>query len=404
MCPDLQSSWRGTYDNICAVSMIVDSQRESLRLDISEIASKRQHCNSSHVSSQVADRWQAPLALTALSSVLFKLKPDLFPTAAVYSLLQTSDAFTDIKAHASSCLLSVYGDAVAVATSHALVTSFLLLPHAAVLELLSSEALVTDAEATVLLLLSEWCYAESNGACSEEDVRSLNECIRYSRLSPPYLTELCESLATPCLSKMERMELLHFRMLPPCAQSSCLHMNALSNPSGWYAPYRRSRGGPALHVLIMTLAVEAVEVYKLLKAIKEIPQGDKAHIVRPLSTARAYSHGFLWTLELASRANGAGVWCGIKAVGVESLLDVSDQVWFDHCVVCSQCLRIVGQADVPLILNETRPSSPVNSKGLGQIVNIREGAPEAPLDMQWWQPYVVDGVITFESTITHIGA
>ncbi|MEW5305839.1 MAG: hypothetical protein WDW36_008354 [Sanguina aurantia] len=352
---------------------------------------------------KVADRWQAPLALTALSSVLCKLQPDLFPTAAVYSLLQTSDAFADIRAHACACLLSTYGDAVAVATGHALLASFLQLPHAAVLELLGSGALVTDAEATVLLLLSEWCYAEANGACSEEDVRSLNGRIRYSRLSPPFLTELCESLATPCLSKLEWMELLHFRLLPPCAQASCVAMQAMSGPGGWYAPHRASRGGPAPPVLVMTLAVAAVEVYKLLRAIKEIPQGGAAHIVRSLSTPRAYSHGFLWTLELAAAANGVGVWCGIKAVGVESLLDVSDQVWFDHCVVCSHQLRIVGGADTPLVLQETRHSSPVNSKGLGQIINMREGAPEAALDMQWWQPHVVDGVITFESTLTHIG-
>ncbi|MEW5305846.1 MAG: hypothetical protein WDW36_008361 [Sanguina aurantia] len=108
---------------------------------------------------EVADRWQAPLALTALSSVLCKLQPDLFPTAAAYSLpetLQTAPAFAQVKARALASLLAVFGDAVAVATSHTLVRDFVNLPAAAVHTLLRNDALVTDAEATVLLLLSEW--------------------------------------------------------------------------------------------------------------------------------------------------------------------------------------------------------------------------------------------------------
>lgn len=45
---------------------------------------------------QVADRWQAPLALSAISSGLCQLLPDIFPTTAVYALstvLLSSPAF-----------------------------------------------------------------------------------------------------------------------------------------------------------------------------------------------------------------------------------------------------------------------------------------------------------------------
>ncbi|MEW5305838.1 MAG: hypothetical protein WDW36_008353 [Sanguina aurantia] len=159
---------------------------------------------------KVADRWQAPQALASFSTVLCKLQPDDFPIAETFSLpagLQVSPGFAAVKACARDSLMSLFGSAAAVATKPALLLRFLCLPLLAVFELLGSDALCTDAEATVLLLLSEWIVSENGMACCEEELQQLNGCIRYGRLSAPYLTELCSSLHTPPLTHPQQMEL-----------------------------------------------------------------------------------------------------------------------------------------------------------------------------------------------------
>ncbi|MEW5308184.1 MAG: hypothetical protein WDW38_000161 [Sanguina aurantia] len=192
---------------------------------------------------QVADCWQAPQAVAALSSVLCKLQPDLIPAAAVFALplgLQSSPSFAALKTLAATSLLLTFGSATAIATDAPLLDRFLSLPHTAVLELLQSDKLETDAEATVLLLLSDWCCGTKGAACSEEELQQLNAFIRYSRLSTPYLTELCQHLHTPLLTVEQRMELLHMRALPEAARERSVVLRFTKNPDTWYQPCRPS--------------------------------------------------------------------------------------------------------------------------------------------------------------------
>lgn len=95
--------------------------------------------------------------MKALSTVLCKLEPGLVPFVAGYEILiglQSSNFFAAIKVQTDSCLLSVLGNAAAIATSLLLLENFISLPQAALLTLLPSNQLVT--EATLLLLLNEW--------------------------------------------------------------------------------------------------------------------------------------------------------------------------------------------------------------------------------------------------------
>ncbi|MEW5305840.1 MAG: hypothetical protein WDW36_008355 [Sanguina aurantia] len=245
---------------------------------------------------KVADRWQAPQALAALSSVLCKLQLGDFPTAAVYALplgLQTSPAFAAVKAQAAVCLDHVFGDAAATAATPTLVAAFLLLPQAAVRALLQSETLSTDAEATVLLLLSEWCQGEFGQACTTEELQQLNVSIRYSHLSISYLTELCESLHSPALTSKQRMELLYFRAIPGPAQEKCAELGSLCNPDGWYLPARPKPAKNDGSTLTLTLELSEVEICKLAKSIQLGKDGG------PRAASVQHAHSISRTLAAA---------------------------------------------------------------------------------------------------------
>lgn len=112
-----------------------------------------------------------------------------------------------MRAQASASLLTVFGDALEIATNPTLLMRFISLPQAAVLTILQSSSLVSDAEATVLLLLSEYLSSANGKACNETEQQQLNASIRYSCLSAPYLAELCDALHTPPLTMQQRSEL-----------------------------------------------------------------------------------------------------------------------------------------------------------------------------------------------------
>ncbi|MEW5308183.1 MAG: hypothetical protein WDW38_000160 [Sanguina aurantia] len=81
----------------------------------------------------------------------------------------------DEREAAASVLYFFYTSKLRAQDSASCSASFLLqMMKTAVFELLRSDALCTDAEATVLLLLSEWIVSENGMACCEEDLQQLN--------------------------------------------------------------------------------------------------------------------------------------------------------------------------------------------------------------------------------------
>lgn len=352
---------------------------------------------------QVADRWQATLALTAISAILCKLEPDLFPIAEAYSLLQTSAVFAEVKAHAATSLLSVFGNATAVAISQPLLGRFLSLPYTAMHALLQSEELVSDAEATVLLLLSEWCAARTKQAkaLSERKLQRLNGCIRYSRLSMPYLTELCETLHTPSLTVKQRMELLYFKSFPEVGQTSITELEIMSNPEGWYLPPRTSPTEDSKGMLDMVLKVPADHVYRLLRAIKVMKdRGIPAHT---LSSTPVYAKGFWWALELSGISEH--LWCGITAHAKSSLLAASATREVAHGVMCDYSIRLLGRTDEENFLHTDRTSRPVGSDGIGAAMDAEDEELECgPLEPKWWERFVVDGIISIVASVWNVSS
>lgn len=347
----------------------------------------------------MADRWQAPLALTAISSVLCNLQPDLFPIGAAYTLLQNSAAFAPVKARASTSLLSIFGDATAVATSPPLLGHFLSLPHSAVLVLLQSDRLVTDAEATVLLLLSEWCDGAQGRACSEKQLQKLNRHIRYSRLSKHYLTDLFEGLHTPSLTTKQRMELLHFQSFPEDGQRLLDQLDSLNNPAGWYLPSRTSASEGGEATLRVTMNIPEAEVYRFVSAIKAMKNGGPPP--QAISSTPLYAQGFWWTLQL-SGVDG-DPWCGLKVHGMSSLLSGSLRQELQHGVMCDFRIFLVGRTSEHDMPHFAKTMCPVGSEGMGaDIDEVDEKLQCGPLEARWWRQFVVDGCIRIVASVSHV--
>lgn len=352
---------------------------------------------------QVADRWQAPLALTAISSVLCKVQPGFFPTAEVYALplvLQASPAFAKVAEYAVTSLLSVFGDAAATASNVGLVQKLVLLPQRAMLALLQSDSLLADAETTVLLLLSEWCVGEQGKACTTMELQQLNECIRYSRVAAPYLTQLSETLHTPPLTLEQRMELLYFWSLPKAAQSNFVTMENMEHPSGWYKLERPSTVDAASRDMCMTLRVSEINLHCLIRELKVRMQGGlpAAHYSSP----RVLARGFWWALKLWGSRKGQ-VWCTIVVHAVSSLLTHHQGSDVKHGIFCDAQIDLKSRAGVADMCIMSCTCFPVGSDGVGGTIDAEDGDVLGPLDVQWWTDYLVDGFLTFNARVTNIG-
>lgn len=345
----------------------------------------------------MADRWQAPYALTAISSLLCKLQPDAFPIVAVFSLLQNSPEFEPIKSYATKSLVAVFGNAHIVATEPALTQQFLLLPHIAVLELLKSDMLLTDAEATVLLLLSEWSNGKLGRACSVNELERLHDHIRYSHVSIPYLTELCESLHGICITYKSTMELFYYlNLVHNKSDNGC--QGSLFNPQACYLPARKT-AGHTNPTMFLHLEVSEAQLSRFLRKAR-ICQYDESGTLSPLleshklSCQPLYCQGFWFTLELSTHSGE--VWCKLVARGVLNLLDMNAWSNFNHGIECDVMIDIRGAFGNDVTLYTQEGYKPVSSLGIGGPIRGRDRKTIlSPMDLQWWQPHMIHQCVTF---------
>lgn len=351
---------------------------------------------------QVADRWQAPRALSAIRGALCLLQPVEFPIAAVYSLpqgLQTSPAFVTITAKAETCLLAVFGDATIVAASRALVGRFVSLPHAAILALLHSKALVTDAEATMLLLFSEWCNADIGKACTETELQQLNACIRYSRLSTPYLSDtvLYKTLHTPTLTTEQRMEVLHFKTLLVASQSFRCKSNDMISPPSWYLAARSTPPRRPLGKVTFSLKVSEADLHKLIRHTKAKEEADSNQENLELRSTPTYAWGFWWTIELSGHYGKP--WCGIFVRGVSDLSSEDTGVYVKHGILCDYDIVICGFTPA---MHNTGQAHLINSNGIGCNFVAGKGETLAPSDVKWWATRTVNGFFTIAASVSNV--
>lgn len=312
---------------------------------------------------------------------------DTFPIAAVYSLpdfWRASCTFSAVAAAAHTSLLLTFGNAPCIINSPQLLERFFLLPHTAVLALLQSAELATDAEESVLLLVSGWCEEPMGQACSAAQVGALNNEIRYSRLSCTFLTNICDLLALPQLKREQILELWQF-----CShfQDSFPEHTGVMNPAPWYQPRRKTLASHDTGIQ-MRLSVSVAALEQLLAAVGD----SEADVV--FKSPAEYAEGFVWTLEL-SVYKGV-LWCAVNTQGVASICG-SRRLVSLPCGV-PRSLSICIEAAVPFQLHQSYCSS-IDTDGRGSLMVGPGGRHQASAGIEWWADYIADGSVCMSASI-----
>ncbi|MEW5305853.1 MAG: hypothetical protein WDW36_008368 [Sanguina aurantia] len=341
---------------------------------------------------QVADRWQAPCALSTISAALCALGPDTFPTLAAYALpagLQSSHALSPVMALAQRHLLSQHSDAAATARCPTLLQHFCDLPAAAVLAVLSGSQLSTDAEATVLLLLHHWCEGAVGKSASLAEVQALGAEIRFSRLSGSYFSELMHRLGVPLPTLEQQLELCRYRTLTPKQQGYPKTLKQLHGPASWYLPERKL-SIPFINLLQILSEVKTFLSTQPPNAAASATTNNNAKGANQtasggsrfptLSSRRHYHCGFWWMLQL-SCSDDDTLWCGVVAEGGR---------WVH---------KIPGRHPLQLFQEEELL---VSSCGCGVNLVPCEQRPGDPLDPTWWEQFSMRGEVHLAARITNI--
>lgn len=332
---------------------------------------------------QVADLWQAELPAQAASDILC-LRTTTFPFSEVYNLppvLKSSAAYSAVMAEAEASLVAVFGNAPEIILSPELLNHFLTLPHPALLALIQSDEFKTDAEESVLLLVSSWCDEPVGEACSIEQIRELNSFIRYGDLSRPYLTDLCDVHMTR-LPQLTREQLLELWAFPNSADEDNWDRFESINPPEWYAGGRSSATASERHAVVK-LFVTVPQLRGLLAAV-----GD-AESDMSIQSTNVYAQGFLWMLELQIIAGA--LWTAISAFGVSDVHDLSLGMNLKHGVRCVSEICLERPAgSLALFRSDCKL---VTTRGNGSMLTGPAGEfPGASL-FEWWEGYVVDGCV-----------
>lgn len=299
-------------------------------------------------------------------------------------------------AAAGKALLLTFGNARSIIDSPTLLQQFLSLPRAAVQALFESPELATDAEASVLLLFSDWCDTEQGQACSEDEVKQLNGTIRYSRLSVPYLTELllCESLSSPQLTKQQLMEVMFARSLAKRLAGNAVKAGRLVGPPGWYLPTRPP--SPAHTTAELTLTLKAADLRALLAGCVDNARSSSR------TSAACYFAGFLWALKI--HMQGGKLWWAVCAEGVSSLNPSKQGVRIMQGITCEISVQM-KQSQPPVVLWAGSEEC-LNCAGTG--VSLESCLPLhgelSYVSFEWWAQHMVEGCVHISADIKKLAA
>ncbi|MEW5312878.1 MAG: hypothetical protein WDW38_004476 [Sanguina aurantia] len=302
-----------------------------------------------------------------------------FPIDTLFRLppaMRSLPAMSCVSQAASEQLLATFGDATAIVKSPSLLESFSWLPFSALLSLLRSDQLLTDTEATVLLLADHWLRT---GDCSEEECTELLSAIRYSRLPSAYLVELGGWLRTSGLSHEAQMEIVHYRL-------SGIH--AISDYSlDWFKPARGASpsGSCGSQTVGLRLVLSPKQMADLLMS-KQVSAASEL----------VYSGGFLWGLR--AQADGNSVWLSIDVAGVASLGSLQEGVEFSSGVVCDHQLWL-GE-DSPHLVHQG-----VESHMIGNLSHeplLKADGILTSTGLRWLEKLATKGHVTVSAAISNI--
>lgn len=253
------------------------------------------------MSMQVADRWDVSSCIKACKEALFALADSRFPINAVFLLPATfclSPAIDELLTEAKVHLLNIFGNAPAVLRSKSKLQRLQRLPASAMLALLSSDALTTDAEASVLLLLRSW-HESNQLECSKEQLFTLKKAVRYSWLARAYICNMLPLMPGFGVTLQQASELwmkVESRGMYEDWEWECF---SRACPKSWFLPERQAppRSRPD-RTMTLQLKVPQSDLLQHVAAVAKMRDGDAPPPT--LSSAPMYGFGYDWILELVS--------------------------------------------------------------------------------------------------------
>ncbi|MEW5320434.1 MAG: hypothetical protein WDW38_011509 [Sanguina aurantia] len=265
---------------------------------------------------KVADRWDVPACIKACQASLLALSNFKFPISTVFSLSSTfcpSLAISELLAEAGIRLLNLFGDAPSVMRHPAKLKKLKRLPQSAMLALLLSDKLTTDAEATVLQLLLAW-YTCNKSSCDEDELEELKAGVRYSRLTPAYLCGMLPLLPEPEFA-VTIEEANHLRLDASFRTEFEAEERQRLNgpcPKGWFLAERPFLGSSlADNFIKVRLKIPQNELLLHAAAVSKMRGGGSAP--EGILSPRGYGCGYDWRISLVSRdVDRALAWLQIK--------------------------------------------------------------------------------------------
>lgn len=244
------------------------------------------------VMSQVAVRWSVSTCIEACIKALCGCKPTL-------DLLMVYPAWPDTRFNnlvydATQQFLGEFLDAPSVMYKASCLKRLTALPQAAMLALLTSDFLKTDAEATVLLLLKAW-HDANRGSCSSLQLQALKTGVRYSRLSPAYICGVLPHLPDFSLTPEQTRELW---LSTTVGRGDARRLKELAGtcPKGWYLPTRYA-SEPCMTV---SLTVNESDLTRHVAAVMKMRGRGKGKAPAEIRSKKVFGYGYEWTLSLTS--------------------------------------------------------------------------------------------------------
>lgn len=322
------------------------------------------------------------------------------------SLLNAAE-FKPVLGAALSKLLQLFGNVPTIVSSPTLTAQLLRLPHAALLALLSSDALLTDCEDNVLMLLSWWVHQNDDEAedwsvvCEGAALLELMGAVRYSRLSSTYMAQAWLILPRLKPSDAQLRELQHFRSLNAYYAKEHVKEGLGVCPKGWLQACRPLPQGSLRSTASVTLAISAAQLGEHLATVQAMKEGGPAP--NELNAATDL-RGLSITLAFKSDT------CGKEVAGERDFL----AAYVGLCMRlprCSSTARL--DYGVPgaytISIQSNGPGKPAHSEGKSCLAhgqgwwNFAQSASKLPGDpsvMSWWDPYLVDGHVRLTAEFT----
>lgn len=316
---------------------------------------------------------------------------------------RTAPGFAPVLKTAGDKLMIAFGDVSRVLRDPEAVKQLLLLPQAALLYLVNSDALLTDIEDSVLVMVSWWLEGEVGKGCSDAEATELREAIRYSHLSVTYLAQVLHRLPRLCPTQSQLLELLEHRTLSATIAPHYFAGQPGANrmPAGWLRLARGSYASTANTNSVANSVTIPLDVSKseVEKHITDIQAAQKGTDSPPAGqSASKLCNALIVTLNFTSRNNGKSFIIGIQLHA--PLPAYKDRMVLPRGTVCEFSVSMQGNHTGYTTRSPKPQLCPSAGIGMFNFPQKVSKLPGDPMSLAWWAPLLIDGHLRFSTIVT----